>query len=83
MAHQPDGNGGGPERFEYFMLRLTRSAHHPDRLAGLVERLDSGEKRSFDTGEQLLRLVGSELASNMQPWTGHRNVAGSDPSRSD
>jgi hypothetical protein len=82
MARQPD-NGGAPERFEYFMLRLTRSAYYPERLAGLVERLGSGEKRSFDTGEELLRLVGSEVASKMQPWTGHRNEAGSDPSQSE
>jgi hypothetical protein len=83
MACQPDSNGGVPERFEYFRLRLTRSGQYPERLAGLVERLGSGEKRSFDSAEELLRLIGSEVASNMQPWTGHRNVAGSDPGQSE
>jgi hypothetical protein len=67
-GHGPDGEGGLSERFEYFMVRLTRSALEPDRLAGLVERLGSGEKRSFDTGEQLVQLVsgGFALGSNMQ-----------------
>jgi hypothetical protein len=77
MTHEPGTAAGASERFEYFMVRLTRSAHDPDRLAGLVERLGSGEKRSFDTGEQLLRLVGGEfsLDANMQPVAGHRNAA--------
>jgi hypothetical protein len=74
--HAPDGDGGLSEWFEYFMVRLTRSAHEPDRVAGLVERLGSGEKRSFDTGEQLVRLVGGGFAFdlNMQPATGNRNA---------
>lgn len=76
-AHGPDGEGGASERFEYFMLRLTRSALEPDRVAGLIERLGSGEKRSFDTGEQLVRLVGGGFALdlNMQPTTGYRNAS--------
>jgi hypothetical protein len=75
MTHELDTDGA-PERFEYFMVRVTRSAHHPNRIAGLVERLGSGEKRSFDTGEQLLELVGGgfPLGSNMQSRTGHRNA---------
>ncbi len=62
--HQPDeGPGTTSERFEYFMVRLTRSDQEPERVAGLVERLGSGEKRSFETGDQLLRMVGGWFSS--------------------
>jgi hypothetical protein len=86
MAHEPEHESGVPERFEYFMVRLTRSAHAPDRLAGLIERLGFGEKHSFDTGEQLLKLVSGGFADDakMQPGTGHRNASESpNPSRKD
>jgi hypothetical protein len=75
-AHEPEGGGGGHERFEYFMVRVTRSAREPDRVAGLIERLGSGEKRSFDTGEQLAQLVGGSFAppENMQPGENGRNA---------
>jgi hypothetical protein len=73
MAHESIEEGRVPERFEYFMVRLTRFARQPDRLAGLVERLGTGEKRSFDTGEQLVRLVGGGFAldPNMHPTASH------------
>jgi hypothetical protein len=62
------------------MVRLTRSSREPDRVAGLIERLGSGQKRSFDTGEQLVRLVGGGFAldPNMQPANGHGNPAPSE-----
>ena len=41
----------------YFVIRVSRSAAHPERVAGLVERLGSGEKRVFDTAEHLAALV--------------------------
>jgi hypothetical protein len=77
MTHEPEDEGGVPERFEYFMVRLTRSPREPDRVAGLVERLGSGQKRTFDTGEQLVRLVGGGFALdlNMQSTTDDGNVA--------
>ncbi len=78
MAPHPpnEDQGTTSERFEYFMIRLRRSDKDPERLAGLVERLGSGEKRSFDTGEQLLRLVSGGFAdgAKMQPVSGHRNA---------
>lgn len=63
------------ERFEYFMIRVTRSDKEPERVSGLVERLGSGEKRSFETGDQLLRMVGGwfEFSLNLQPSTGSCN----------
>ncbi len=83
--HQPDQNHGTtPERFEYFMIRLTRSDKDPERVAGLVERLGSGEKRSFETGDQLVRMVGGwfEFHLNLQPSTEHRNAGDQGPTTS-
>jgi hypothetical protein len=77
--HLPDQDSETTsERFEYFMVRLTRSDKDPERVAGLVERIGSGEKRSFETGDQLLRMVGGWFAFNLnlQPSTGHRNPGG-------
>jgi hypothetical protein len=77
--HPPDDDHGTTsERFEYFMIRVTRSDKDPDRVSGLVERLGSGEKRSFQTGDQLLRMVGGwfESSLNLQSPTGHRNPGG-------
>ena len=45
------------DSFEYFMVRVRRSADEPGVLAGQVERLGTGEKRAFLTGSQLIRLV--------------------------
>ena len=47
----------GSERLDYFMIRLARRERDPDRVAGLVERLATGEKRGFDTADELIRLV--------------------------
>ncbi len=73
--HQSDGDQETSQRFEYFMIRLTRSDQEPERVAGLVERLGSGEKRSFETGDQLLQMVGGWFTfnPNLHPPTGHRN----------
>jgi hypothetical protein len=48
--------------FDYFMIRVTRTKDAA-QLAGLVERLGTGEKRSFSTGQRLLGLV-AEWASS-------------------
>lgn len=45
------------DSFEYFMVRVRRSADDPGVLTGQVERLGTGEKRAFLTGSQLIRLV--------------------------
>jgi hypothetical protein len=80
MTHEPAEEGGTPDSFEYYMLRLTRSARDPDRVTGLIERLGSGQKRTFDTGEQLVRLVcaGLALDLNMQPGNDDRNATEGD-----
>ena len=79
-AHQPGTEGGMHERFEYFMVRVIRSAHEPGRVAGLIERLGSGEKRSFDTGEQLAQLVGGNFSPDVNMQSAHmgRNAARSE-----
>ena len=46
-----------PPRFDYLMLRLVRSDGEPELISGLAEALRTGEKRSFETGDQLLQLI--------------------------
>jgi hypothetical protein len=42
----------------------------------MVERLGSGEERSFDTGDQLFQMVDGwfDFDLNLQPATGHSNT---------
>jgi hypothetical protein len=47
----------GSDGFDYFVIRVSRSAAHPEQVVGLVERLGSGEKRVFETAEHLAALV--------------------------
>lgn len=84
--HLPDDEQGtASERFDYFMIRVTRSDQDPERVAGLVERLGSGEKRSFENGDQLVRMVGGWFAfnlNNLQPSIMHRNPGDQGPTNS-
>lgn len=49
------------DEYDYFMIRICRPASAlPQRLSGVVERLGTGVKRMFATGEELLRLMGGE-----------------------
>ena len=60
--------------FDYFMLRVNRSGVGPERLAGVVERLGTGEKWAFVTGEQLLGLIGAAPTSGkLRPPGGSGN----------
>ncbi|HEX7335588.1 MAG TPA: hypothetical protein VF252_00145 [Gemmatimonadales bacterium] len=73
--HTPEGRARAGERFEYFMVRVTRFEDDPDRVSGMIERLGSGEKQSFDTGEHLVQLVGAWSRDlNMTPGTDDRNA---------
>jgi hypothetical protein len=48
----------GPIQYEYFMIRSRRrGASDSTTLSGLVEHLATGEKRRFDDGRQLLKLL--------------------------
>jgi hypothetical protein len=59
----PATRGSGPveeraERFTYFMLRIRRPEELPDdSVSGLVEQLATGEKRSFASMEELIRII--------------------------
>lgn len=78
-AQSSTGPHGTPDRFDYFMVRVTRTEDDA-RLTGLVERLGTGEKHSFGSGQQLLWLVAawSNPESNLQPQAGASNP-GDDP----
>lgn len=46
------------EASDYFMIRVQRAGVvAAPAVAGMVERLATGEKRSFQSGDELLRLV--------------------------
>src|SRR5213075_377298 len=45
------------ESFEYFMFRVRRSDAEPGQGTGHVERLGTGAKRGFGSGDDLARLV--------------------------
>jgi hypothetical protein len=74
--HWPDGDDGIGERFEYFMIRLTRSDKGSGPVAEMVERLGSGQEQSFETGDRLFQMVDGWFAFdlNLQPATGHSNT---------
>lgn len=73
-ARSPTHPDGTPDRFDYFMIRVTRTGDDA-RLTGLVERLGTGEKRGFGSGQHLLWLVAgwSNAESNLQARTGTSN----------
>jgi hypothetical protein len=45
------------DSFEYYMVRIRRSDADPRQVTGHVECLRTGEKRHFECGEDLVRLV--------------------------
>ena len=71
MPGSPEAPAEPPVEFEYYMLRLSRSRNEAEGLAGQVERLGSGEKRRFDSAEELVRLVA--LWSECLPADGARS----------
>lgn len=68
-ANQPEVPG-----FDYFVVRTRRGV--ADSLAGLAERLGTGEKRAFESGDQLLRLLErwSGVGENMTAAGGPGNA---------
>jgi hypothetical protein len=67
MSAYPQGTDHA-DRFDYFMIRLSQRDGEPEGMTGQVERLGTGEKRSFETGDQLLALFAVWLArrTNME-----------------
>ncbi len=61
----------------YFMIRIQRTGSDPRAISGAIERLGTGERRTFQDGEELLRLVSSwpGASSKMQAGQGAGNLA--------
>ena len=60
------------EQYHYYMIRIQRApaqSQPEPPLAGVVERLGSGEKQSFGDGTELLRMLNdwTDSAPNMRP----------------
>jgi hypothetical protein len=53
----PSDEFEAPCGFDYFVVRVTRTAGPATRVSGLIERLGSGEKHWFYSGEQLTHLM--------------------------
>ena len=64
----PPAGADESDRFDYFMIRLSQRNGEPERMAGQVERMGTGEKRSFETSQQLLDLFAGWLTrhTNME-----------------
>ena len=45
------------DTFEFYMIRIRRTDSQPGQVVGQVERLGTGEKLAFASGEHLMRLV--------------------------
>jgi hypothetical protein len=77
MDAQPEGATQAGERFAYFMVRIQTNADTRARSFGVVERLGTGRKESFESIEELVRLLteGSADVQNMSTGT----VAGNEP----
>ena|SRR5689334_10073012 len=58
------------ESFEYYMVRVRRTPDHPGQVSGQVERLGTGEKRGFASGEQLAGLVAAWSGEQPAPRPG-------------
>jgi hypothetical protein len=61
MADRMTG-AGSTSGFGYFVLKMQRTAPgDPPICAGVVERLGTAERRSFETAEELVRLLAAWL----------------------
>jgi hypothetical protein len=77
-ANSPVEVAGGIDQVSYFMLRIRRTPDGSTVLGGMIERLGTGEKRSFDSCEELIDLISRSpaLPPTMQPGVESRNLAG-------
>lgn len=62
-------------RFAYYLLRVGRTEEHsaadqPDDLQGLAERLGTGEKRQFSSGDELLEFLREPAREPQRPGAG-------------
>lgn len=57
-AGTPPTRDGPGAPCAYYMVRITRpAAEAPAPMSGLVERLGTGEKQSFGSIDELMRLI--------------------------
>jgi hypothetical protein len=57
------------ERVGYFMVRIRRlPTDPPGEVTGVVERLGSGEKRTFRTSSELARVVDDWSMRRRSGW---------------
>jgi hypothetical protein len=57
---EPSKSAGPATSFAYFILRMRRASPTDSQgFSGVVERLGTGDKRSFESGDELLRLLNS------------------------
>jgi hypothetical protein len=77
-ADSPIEIAGVTDQLSYFMLRIRRSADGSTILGGMIERLGTGEKRSFDSCEELIDLISRSpaLQPTIRPSVESRNLAG-------
>jgi hypothetical protein len=75
LNHGRTGETENVDRYNYFMVRLSGSDADPGHFSGVVERLGSGEKRTFADQDELLRLFSSWSVppANMPPRRTVRN----------
>ena len=74
------------DQFSYYMIRIRHAVEdRTDALAGVVERLGSGQKQSFAGGEELLRLLGRWIDghANMPPVIRGGKTSGDDRTSGD
>ncbi len=73
---------GQADLVAHFMICISRPVGQPDAVIGRVERLGTGEKRSFQSGAELLSLVtswngGADVSRSRRPvGPGHPPKAG-------
>jgi len=64
METEPANDDVGSVEYDYFMVRSSRPAPgHAGTIRGLVEHLATGEKRRFDDGSELLKLLSNWSAT--------------------
>ncbi|HEX5436537.1 MAG TPA: hypothetical protein VFW98_05240 [Gemmatimonadaceae bacterium] len=57
-ADSPNDSKEQEERVvAYFMLRVRQHRDDPTSLSGIIERLGTGTKQSFENGDELIRLL--------------------------
>jgi len=61
--------------YAYFMIRVERTApEHPHQFSGMIERLGTGEKWSFDGRAELIELLGSWPGGSFEGCLLHGHV---------